>query len=120
HGWGQKPTDEWPGLGAAQPDWMHAFTLALMREAGGNFVRWGHCPGGPASIAAGDSLGIIADQPGLDGEADTHGVAWKLRAAAFRDVLVYYRNNPSILIWEGGNQKVSREHAQELRGYVGT
>ena len=45
HGWGQKPTDEWPGLGAAQPDWMHFFTLDLMKEAGGNFVRWGHCAG---------------------------------------------------------------------------
>jgi beta-galactosidase len=119
-GWGQKPTDEWPGLGAAQPDWLHAYTLRLMREAGANFVRWGHCAGGPASIAAGDRLGLIADQPGVDGEADTHGAAWKVRAAAFRDVVVYYRNNPSILIWEGGNQKVSREHARELRAYVDT
>ncbi|HKB56595.1 MAG TPA: beta galactosidase jelly roll domain-containing protein, partial [Lacunisphaera sp.] len=34
HGWGQKPTDEWPGLGAAQPDWMHFYTLQLMKDAG--------------------------------------------------------------------------------------
>jgi beta-galactosidase len=119
-GWGQKPTNEWPGLGAAQPDWMHFFTLQLMREAGGNFVRWGHCNGGPASLAAGDRLGLIADQPGLDGEADTHGAAWKVRAAAFRDLVVYFRNHPSILVWEGGNQKVSRAHAKELRGYMDT
>ena len=33
-GWGQKPTDEWPGLGAAQPDWMHFYTLQL-DEGGG-------------------------------------------------------------------------------------
>jgi beta-galactosidase len=32
-----------------------------------------------------------------------------------RDVLIYYRNHPSIFIWEGGNQKVSRAHAKELR-----
>ncbi len=118
HGWGQKPTDEWPGLGAAQPDWIHFLTLQLMRDAGGNFVRWGHCAGGPASIAAGDRLGIIADQPGVDGEADTVRAAWKLRVLAFRDLLVYFRNNPSILIWEGGNQKVTREHAQELKRLV--
>jgi beta-galactosidase len=118
HGWGQKPTDEWPGLGAAQPDWLHAYTLELMKNAGANFVRWGHCAAGPSSIAAGDRLGVIFDQPGVDGESDTVGAAWKLRAAAFRDVLIYFRNNPSILIWEGGNQKVTREHAAELHRYV--
>ena len=118
HGWGQKPTDEWPGLGAAQPDWLHYYTLQLMREAGGNFVRWGHCAAGPAQIAAGDRLGVIADQPGVDGEFDTVKAAWQLRANAFRDTLIYFRNNPSILIWEGGNQKVTREHAAELRGLM--
>jgi beta-galactosidase len=115
HGWGQKPTNEWPGLGAAQPDWMHFYTAQLMRDGGGNFVRWGHVPGGPAQIAAGDRLGIIQLQPGGDGEHDTIGGAWALRVANFRDLLIYYRNNPSIFIWEGGNQKVSREHAKELR-----
>jgi len=118
HGWGQKPTDEWPGLGAALPDWMHFYTLSLMKEAGGNFVRWGHCAGSPAMIEAGDRLGIIAEQPGVDGEGDAHGNAWTLRAAAFRDMIVYFRNHPSILIWEGGNQKVSHDHAKELRGYM--
>lgn len=117
-GWGQKPTNEWPGLGAAQPDWLHFHTMALMREAGANFVRWGHAAGGPASIEAGDRLGIIALQPGADGEKDTTGAAWKLRSALFRDIIIYFRNNPSILIWEGGNQKVTREHGAELRGHM--
>jgi beta-galactosidase len=118
HGWGQKPTSEWPGLGTAQPDWMHYYTLGLMKEAGGNFVRWGHCAGAPADIASADQLGIIVEQPGVDGEGDAIGDAWKLRASAFRDMLIYYRNHPSILLWEGGNQKVTREHARELRAYV--
>ncbi|MDQ5979675.1 MAG: beta-galactosidase [Verrucomicrobiota bacterium] len=117
-GWGQKSTNEWPGLGAALPDWLQFDTLRLMREAGGNFVRWGHVPGGPAQIAAADQLGIVTLQPGTDGEHDTKGGAWALRVANFRDVLVYFRNNPSILIWEGGNQKISREHAAELRALM--
>jgi beta-galactosidase len=118
HGWGQKPTSEWPGLGAAQPDWMHYYTLELMKQAGGNFVRWGHCAGAPADLASSDQLGIIVEQPGVDGEGDAIGEAWKIRASAFRDMLVYYRNHPSILVWEGGNQKVTREHARELRAHV--
>ncbi|MDI1248612.1 MAG: DUF4982 domain-containing protein [Lacunisphaera sp.] len=118
HGWGQKATNEWPGLGAALPDWMQFLTLQQMRDAGGNFLRWGHVPGGPAQIEAADRLGIITLQPGGDGEHDTVGGAWALRVANFRDVLIYYRNNPSIFIWEGGNQKVSKEHAQELRGLM--
>ena len=118
HGWAQKPTDEWPGLGAAQPDWMHFLTLNQMKEAGGNWVRWASCAGGPGMIAACNELGLMVEQPGVDGESDTEGAAWKLRAAAFRDVVIYYRNDPAILIWEGGNGKVTREHAAELRAYV--
>jgi beta-galactosidase len=118
HGWGQKPTNEWPGLGAALPDWMHAFTAQLMRDAGGNFVRWGHTPAGPAQISAGDQLGIVTIQPGGDGESDTVGGAWALRLANFRDVLIYYRNNPSIFLWEGGNQKISREHGAAMRALM--
>jgi beta-galactosidase len=99
---------------------MHYFTLDLMKEAGGNFVRWGHCAGSPADITAADQLGLLVLQPGVDGEGDAQGEAWTLRAAAFRDLLVYYRNHPSIIIWEGGNQKVTREHARELRQYADT
>ena len=117
-GWGQKSTNEWPGLGSALPDWMQFYTMQLMREGGGNFVRWGHVPGSPAQIIAGDRLGIIADQPGVDGEHDTVRAAWQLRVMAFRDTVIYFRNNPSIFVWEGGNQKVTREHAQELRSFM--
>ncbi|HXF10982.1 MAG TPA: DUF4982 domain-containing protein, partial [Desulfuromonadaceae bacterium] len=117
-GWGQKPVDEWPGLGDAMPDWMHYYTLDLMKGAGGNWVRWGHCAGGPPQIQSCDELGIMVEQPGVDGESDTVRAAWRVRADAFRDAVIYYRNDPSIVIWEGGNQKVTTDHAAELRGFV--
>lgn len=118
HGWGQKPTDEWPGLGAAQPDWLHYFTLNLMKEAGANWVRWGHCAAGPSLIEACNELGLLVEQPGVDGESDTRGAAWIVRASAFRDAIIYFRNDPAVVIWEGGNQKVSLAHVKELRGYM--
>lgn len=116
-GWGQKSTNEWAGLGSAFPDWMQYYTLELMREAGGNLVRWGHTAGSPAQVASADRLGLVTIQPGVDGEGDLEGHSWDVRAAAFRDTIVYYRNHPSILVWEGGNQAVSLPHVQELRGY---
>jgi len=120
HGWGQRPTDEWPGLGTAQPDWLHEYTMLLMKQAGSNFMRWGHSAGGPIMITTADQFGLITDQPGVDGEADTVGGAWKIRTEAFRDLIIYYRNHPSILIWEAGNQKVSKAHAIEMRNIFKT
>src|SRR5581483_1936029 len=76
-----------------------------------------HCAGGPAEIQSCDELGIMVEQPGTDGEADTVRSAWDVRADAFRAGLIYYRNDPAIMIWEGGNQKVTTNHAAQLRGY---
>ncbi|HUO09945.1 MAG TPA: DUF4982 domain-containing protein [Phycisphaerae bacterium] len=117
HGFGQKPTDEWAGLGAAQPNWLHDYTLTLMKHAASNFVRWGHAAAGPSLIEFDDRNGIITYQPGVDGEKDTIGESWDVRAAAFRDVVIYFRNNPSILIWEVGNQKITENHIKQLTGY---
>jgi len=114
-GWGMKSVDGWPGLGAANPDWMHHLTLDLVTACGGNFLRWGHTAGGPAQIRSSDMLGIITIQPGVDGEGDLEGHGWDIRAQAWRDTIIYFRNHPSILIWEGGNQSVSKEHVEELK-----
>jgi beta-galactosidase len=120
HGWGQKPTNTWAGLGNAFPDWMHDYTIRMMKEAGGNFIRWGHCAGAPADIAAADKYGLITLQPGVDGESDCGEPAWTVRANAFRDMIIYYRNHPAIMIYEGGNQKVTDAHAAQLKSIMTT
>lgn len=122
-GWGQKSTNEWAGLGAAYPDWMQAYVLRMMKDAGANFVRWGHCAGAPIHIKTADQYGIITLQPGVDGEGSTVGgiyseTAYQIRTDAFRDLVIYYRNNPSILLWEGGNQSVPDLEAQTLKAQV--
>lgn len=118
HGWGHKPTQEWPGLGAALPDWLTDYTLRRMWDAGGNFLRWGHSAGPADGADCADRYGFITLMPGVDGERDCAGEAWKTRTAAFRDMIIYFRNHPSICIWEGGNYNVSPDHAGELRDIV--
>ena len=82
---------------------------------GATLCAWGHCAASEPCIDAGDRLGIVFDQPGVDGESDTVNAAWKLCAIAFRDMVIYFRNHPSIFIYEGGNQKVTHDHAKELK-----
>lgn len=119
-GWGQKPTNSWAGLGAALPDWLRDHTFQLMDEAGGNFIRWGHCAGSPAEIAMGDKYGFVTLMPGVAGESEDDGETWEIRIAAFRDMVVYYRNHPSIMIWEGGNWAESSEHYEEIWDIINT
>jgi beta-galactosidase len=118
HGWGHKPTQEWAGLGAAIPNWLTDFTLRLMAEAGGNSLRWGHSAGPAVAASMADKYGFVTLMPGVDGERDCSGTAWETRTRAFRDMIIYYRNHPSICIWEGGNYNVSPEHAAEMREIV--
>ncbi len=117
-GWGFKSVDGWPSLGAANPDWMHHYTLEMVAKANGNFVRWGHTAGGVADLKSSDQLGLITVQPGVDGEGDVFGHAWDVRIAAWRDMVIYFRNHPSILFWEGGNQSTTQDHASQLKEVV--
>jgi beta-galactosidase len=115
HGWGTKPTGAWAGLGAAVPDWLHDYTLRQMADIGGNMLRWGHSAGSATAQGMIDRLGFVTIMPGVDGERDCFGKAWATRSAAFRDTVIYFRNHPSVLIWEGGNYNISTEHTAELR-----
>lgn len=120
HGWGQKPTNAWAGLGAALPDWLREYTFKLMDDAGGNFIRWGHCAASPLEIAMGDKYGFVTLMPGVSGESEDAGETWDIRIAAFRDMIVYYKNHPSIFIWEGGNWAESEAHYKQILEIINT
>jgi beta-galactosidase len=69
-------------------------------------------------VEVADKYGLVTLMPGLDGERDCAGKPWQTRTAAFRDLIIYFRNHPSICIWEGGNYNVRPAHAAELRRIV--
>jgi len=113
-GFAQRSSDEWAGLGQAYPDWMHDYTASMIRNCHGNYVRWMHVSPQKVDVAALDRYGIVQACPAGDKERDPDGRQWEQRLEVMRASIVYFRNNPSILMWEAGNHGISGEHMQQM------
>jgi beta-galactosidase len=113
-GYAQRSANDWAGLGGAYPDWMHDFTLAMLRESNGNYMRWMHVAPQRADVEACDRLGIIQVCPAGDKERLVTGRQWDQRAEVMRATMIFYRNNPSILFWEAGNTIVTPEQMIQM------
>ena len=113
-GYAQRSANDWAGLGGAYPDWMHEFTLAMLRESNGNYMRWMHVAPQRADSAACDRLGIVQVCPAGDKERLVTGRQWDQRAEVMRDTMIFYRNSPSILFWEAGNTIVTPEQMSQM------
>jgi beta-galactosidase len=115
-GFAQRSSNEWAGVGAGYPDWMHDFTAQLVRESNGNYMRWMHVAPQKADVEAFDRFGIVEVAPAGDKEEDAQGRQWEQRVEVMRDTLIYFRNNPSILFWEAGNTGVTAAQMQQMVG----
>lgn len=115
HGFAQRTSNEWPGVGMSVPAWMSDYSNALMVEGGGNLVRWMHVTPWRQDVESCDRVGLLQAMPAGDAEKDCSGRQWQQRCELMRDAIVYNRNNPSIVFYEGGNESISREHMIELR-----
>jgi beta-galactosidase len=113
-GYAQRSANDWAGLGGAYPDWMHDFTLAMVRESNGNYLRWMHVSPQRTDVAACDRLGVVEVCPAGDKERLVTGRQWDQRAEVMRDSMIFYRNNPSILFWEAGNTIVTPEQMVQM------
>jgi beta-galactosidase len=113
-GYAQRSADDWPGLGGAYPDWMHDFTIALVRESHGNYIRWMHVSPERADVAACDKNGVAIVCPAGDKERDVTGRQWDQRVEVMRDSIIFFRNNPSILFWEVGNTGVAADQMKQM------
>src|ERR1039458_1086315 len=61
-----------------------------------------------------DRAGIIEVCPAGDKEKDVSGRQWEQRLEVMRDAMIYFRNNPSIPLSEGGHNSISPEHLQQM------
>ena len=115
HGYAQRTSNEWPGVGISVPAWLSDYSNGLMVESGANLVRWMHVTPWKQDIESCDRVGLIQAMPSGDAEKDVEGPRWTQRTELMRDAIIYNRNNPSILFYEGGNESISREHMLELK-----
>ena len=115
HGYAQRTSNEWPGVGLSVPAWLSDYSNGLMVESGGNLVRWMHVTPWKQDIESCDRVGLIQAMPAGDAEKDVEGARWAQRTELMRDAIIYNRNNPSILFYECGNESISREHMLEMK-----
>ena len=102
HGYAQRTSNEWPGTGLSVPAWLSDYSNGLMVESGGNIVRWMHVTPWKQDVESCDRVGLIQAMPAGDAEKDVTGPRWDQRVELMRDAVIYNRNNPSILFYEGG------------------
>ena len=115
HGYAQRTSNEWPGVGISVPAWLSDYSNGLMVESGANLVRWMHVTPWKQDIESCDRVGLIQAMPAGDAEKDVEGPRWLQRTELMRDAIIYNRNNPSILFYECGNESISREHMIEMK-----
>jgi beta-galactosidase len=114
-GYAQRTTNEWPALGSSVPAWMSDFSNRLMVESNANLVRWMHVTPSKQDVESCDRVGLMQAMPAGDAERDVDGRRWELRVELMRDATIYNRNNPSVVMYEGGNTQISEEHMREMK-----
>ena len=115
HGYAQRTSNEWPGVGMSVPAWLSDYSNDLFVKSGGNIVRWMHVAPWKQDVESCDRVGLIQAMPAGDAEADVTGRRWEQRTEVMRDAIIYNRNNPSVVFYECGNQKISGEHMVEMK-----
>jgi beta-galactosidase len=87
------------GVGAALPDRMQAYRLAVLKEMGGNAVRTSHNMPTPEWVEACDRMGMMM-------MCETRTMSSNEEGMAQLELMVKrYRNSPSIILWSMGNEE---------------
>lgn len=115
HGYAQRTSNEWPGVGMSVTPWLSDYSNRLVVESGGNLVRWMHVCPWKQDIESCDRVGLMQAMPAGDAEKDVTGRHWEQRTELMRDAIIYNCNNPSIIFYECGNKGISEDHMTEMK-----
>ena len=114
NGYAPRCSMEWPAVGVPV-DWMNDFDFAMMKAGNANFVRPMHIAPRKAQVEAADKYGILMTVPAANNEGDDPvPMYWNMRMDIMRDVMIYYRNNPSVIFYEGCNQILTAQHMTDV------
>jgi beta-galactosidase len=87
------------GVGAALPDRLQAFRLAVLKDMGGNAVRTSHNMPTPEWVEACDRMGMMMMCETRLMSSNPEGMA------QLETMVKRYRNSPSIILWSMGNEE---------------
>ena len=74
HGYAQRTSNEWPGVGISVPAWLSDYSNNLIVKSNGNLVRWMHVTPWKQDIESCDRVGLIQAMPAGDAEKDVEGL----------------------------------------------
>jgi beta-galactosidase len=98
------------GVGAALPDRLQYFRLAVLKEMGCNAVRTSHNMPTPEWVEACDRLGVMMMCETRQMSSNPEGLA------QLETLVKRYRNSPSIIIWSVGNEEWDLQYAMAEQG----
>ncbi len=87
------------GVGAALPDRLQWYRLAVLKEMGGNAVRTSHNMPTPEWVEACDRMGMMMMCETRMMSDNPEGMA------QLETMIKRYRNSPSIMLWSMGNEE---------------
>jgi beta-galactosidase len=108
--WGTCNHQDHAGVGAAIPDRLQWYRLAVLKEMGSNAVRTSHNMPTPEWVEACDRMGMMM-------MCETRQMSSSPEGLAQLDTMVKrYRNSPSIVLWSIGNEENELQNGQAELG----
>ena len=98
------------GVGAALPDRLQSFRLAVLRQMGCNAVRTSHNMPTPEWVEACDRMGVMMMCETRQMSSSPEGLQ------QLETMVKRYRNSPSIILWSVGNEEWQLQDAMAEEG----